>query len=460
MTPQTSLTQQLAGFVANLRYDDLPAEVVAQAKRVIMDAVGCVYGAYGMEPEKVGMIAALAAQFPPNGPAHVIGGARAQAAFAAFCNGFLTNATDNDDTHKRALIHVGSVVVPAALAMVQDRGGSGRDLITAVVAGYEVTARIGMAVMPTHYRFWHSTATNGTFGAAAAAGSAIGLSADEMRHALGYAGTQAAGLNTFFESGDEAKHVNPGKAAMNGVLAAIFAQSGLTACPDIIGHPKGYLAAYTLDPKPERITTGLGERWEILENGFKFYPSILASHSPIGAALEIAGARALSAGEIESIRVETYSTVKSHFSNLDVQTPMSARLSVPYCAMIALLDGEVSNDQFSAARIADPDAQALLKRCEVVADDALTALYPEKFPARVIVTLTSGETLTALHHYPKGDPNNPLSEAELTGKFMANMAHAVSEEAAEAVFDAIRTLDSAEQIDIFPTVTKRQGGAR
>src|SRR5690606_24404596 len=123
-----------------------------------------------------------------------------------------------------------------------------------------------MAVMPSHYRFWHSTATNGTFGAAASAAKAYGLDADQTNMALGFAGTQAAGLNTFFESGDDSKSVHPGKAGMNGVIAAMLAELGATSPPDILGHPKGYLAAYSLEPKAEILTRGLGEQWEILSN--------------------------------------------------------------------------------------------------------------------------------------------------------------------------------------------------
>jgi len=172
MTP----SRQLAGFAAGLRFEDLPAPVVHQACRVVLDAVGCAVSAWTEDAAKARIARDMAALYPASlgagmGGAGVIGaaGLAAQPAFAALANGILINAADNDDTHKVALLHAGSVVVPVALALAEARGGSGRDLITALVAGYEVAVRVGMAVMPTHYRFWHSTATNGTFGAAAAA---------------------------------------------------------------------------------------------------------------------------------------------------------------------------------------------------------------------------------------------------------------------------------------------------
>ena len=265
-------TRALADFVATLRPADLPPEVMMQASRVLLDAVGCAVAAWSEDREKARIARDIAALYPARPGAGVIGaaGVSAQPAFAALANGILVNAADNDDTHKRALLHVGSVVVPTALALAETRGLSGRDMLTALVAGYEVAVRVGMAVMPTHYRFWHSTATNGTFGAAASAARAMGLDAAATLRALGLAGTQAAGLNTFFESGDMTKSIHPGKAALNGVLSAQLAQLGATSPPGILEHPKGYLAAFSLDPKPAALTDGLGSSWEILQNGFKF----------------------------------------------------------------------------------------------------------------------------------------------------------------------------------------------
>ncbi|MFA7439182.1 MmgE/PrpD family protein [Castellaniella sp.] len=416
----SSLTQPMARFVAQLQYDDLPPDVVAQAGRFLLDALGCAFAAYKEDPRKAQIANALVGQFGAAAQATVIGGAQTHAALAALANGMLINAADNDDTHKRALAHLGSVVVPAALAVCEARRGTGRDLITALVAGYEVGARVGMAVMPSHYRFWHSTATNGTFAAAAAAARAAGLGADATCTALGFAGTQAAGLNTFFESGDDSKSLHPGKAAMNGTLAMLLAELGASSPPDILGHPKGYLAAYSTEPDAAALHDGLGERWEILQNGFKFYPSILASHSPIGAALEIVRRDHPAAQDITAVEIRTYATVKSHFSSKDVQKTMAARLSVPYCVAVALVDGEVTQKQFAPERFNDPRVRRVLGVTEVVADPELTPLYPEKFPARVIVTLRDGSRHEATVYYPKGDPGNPLSAPELEQKFRDN----------------------------------------
>ena len=436
-------TRALAEFVAGLRYEDLPDSVVAQACDIILDAVGCAMSAWVEDPEKSRIARQISALYPaPGAGAGVMGvhGLGAQAAFAALANGILINAADNDDTHKRALLHVGSVVVPVALGLGQAHGLSGQQVILALVAGYEVAVRVGMAVMPTHYRFWHSTATNGTFGAAATAAKALGLDADAVQMALGLAGTQAAGLNTFFESGDMTKSFHPGKAALNGILSAQLAQLGHTSPPGILEHPKGYLAAFSLDAKPEALVAGLGTIWEILQNGIKFFPSILASHSPIQATLAIVNRVAIDPAQIAAITNETYNTVKSHFSNKDVTGVMSARVSVPYCIAVSAVDRVLTQAQFTQARVDDALVRQVLARTEVIPDAALDKLYPENFPARVTITMNDGTTHQETVMKPKGDPGNPLTPEEIAEKFRGNSVGYLGAAQAEALLMAVRSL--------------------
>lgn len=326
------------------------------------------------------------------------------------------------------------------LGLGQARGLSGRDVILALVAGYEVAVRVGMAVMPTHYRFWHSTATNGTFGAAATAAKALGLDADGVQRALGLAGTQAAGLNTFFESGDMTKSFHPGKAALNGILSGQLAALGHTSPPGVLEHPKGYLAAFSLEPKPAALVAGLGTTWEILQNGIKFFPSILASHSPIQATLAIVNRVAIDPANIASITNETYSTVKSHFSNKDVTGVMSARVSVPYCIAVAAVDKVLTQAQFAPARVDDPLVRQVLARTDVIPDAALDKLYPENFPARVTIRMRDGTTHQETVMKPKGDPGNPLTPDEIADKFRANSVAVLGAAQTEALLMAVRGL--------------------
>lgn len=442
-------TRMLAEFVAGLRYEDLPQPVVEQAGRILVDTLGCAISAWTEDPAKARLALEVAKLYASVNGASVIGadGVRSQPAFAALANGILANAADNDDTHKRALLHTGSVVVPPALALAQTERLSGRELILALVAGYEVAVRVGMAVMPTHYRFWHSTATNGTFGAAAAAAKAFKLDAGGVQRALGLAGTQAAGLNTFFESGDMTKSIHPGKAAFNGILSAQLARLGATSPPAILEHPKGYLNAYSAEPRPEKLTQGLGMTWEILQNGFKYFPSILASHSPVQAALAIVQKHAIDPRQIARITNETYNTVKTHFSNKDIATAMAARVSVPYCIAIAAIDGKLTQAQFAPARIHDPLLREVLACTEVIADPALNQLYPEKFPARVTIALKNGTSFQETVLFPKGDPQDPLSKGEIEAKFHGNVAALLSPARAGGLLQAIYALPDARDAD-------------
>ncbi len=424
MTSATRETETLADFVASLTFDKLPPDVAAQACNIVLDTLGCAIGAWRDDPEKAEIAAKLAGTFHAEPKAAIWGarGCKSDAALAALANGILANAADFDDTHKRALLHTGSVVVPSTLALAQERNLTGRQLVTAIVAGYETAVRVGMAVMPTHYRFWHSTATNGTFGAAASAANALGLDRQRALMALGFAGTQAAGLNTFFTYGDMTKSLHPGKASFNGVLSARLAEIGGTSPPTILEHEKGYLNAYSLEPKAAALTDGLGTTWEILQNGYKFFPSILASHAAIQATLAVVTKHDIKPDQIAAVENATYATVKSHFSAKTVTTGMGARVSVPYCCAVAALDRTVGQAQFSHDRVTGADVQRLLANTEVVEDPELTKLYPTKFPARVTVTLKDGRSFTEQRDFPKGDPQDPLTPDEIEAKFLDNAA--------------------------------------
>ncbi|MGA9864886.1 MAG: MmgE/PrpD family protein [Acetobacteraceae bacterium] len=441
-------TRTLGAFVAGLTFGSLPTRVAAQAGDVILDTLGCCIAAWTEDPDKAAIATKLAGTFRADPVALIWGsrGVRTDAGLAALANGILANAADYDDTHKRALLHTGSVIVPVVLALAEEKRLTGRQVLTAIVAGYEVAVRVGMTVMPSHYRFWHSTATNGTFGAAASAASALGLDAERATFALGFAGTQAAGLNTFFSYGDFTKSLHPGKAALNGVISARLAAIGATSPPTMIEHDKGYARAYSENPDMAAPTRGLGTDWEILQNGFKWFPSILASHAPIQATLDIVIGNDVAPAEIDFITNETYATVKSHFSNKAVDTPMGARVSVPYCVAIAAMDRQVGQAQFAPERVRDPAVRDLLARTETVADPELTKLYPDKFPARVTIGLKDGRRLTETRYFPKGDPQEPLTPGEIEAKFLNNATGRISATAAREVVRLVRELQAADDL--------------
>ncbi len=438
-------TRALSDFVARLRYEDLPRAVVDQACRILIDTIGCAISAWSEDPEKARVALEIARLYGAATGASVIGApdVKCLPAFAALANGILANAADNDDTHKLSLLHVGSVVVPITLALGETQPLRGRDLITSLVAGYEVGVRVGMGVLPSHHRFWHSTGTNGTFAAAACAAKALGLDADGVQRALGLAAMQAGGLNTFIESGDMTKSIHPGKSALAGILSAQLARLGATSSPSVLEHPKGYLNAYSTDPKPEALTRGLGTSWEILQNGFKHFPSVLTSHSPIQATLAIVNKHSIDPRQIARIINETYETVMMHFANKEVDSEMAARLSVPYCIAVSTVDRKLTPAQFSRARFSDPLVREVLSKTELIANAEFNKLRPDNFPARVTITMKSGKSFQEMVLFPKGDPQDPLSASELEEKFRANVADKLSPASATQLLDSIYALPQA-----------------
>lgn len=440
-------TEQIADFVSKTTYDNLPENVRKQAKLVILDTFGCAIGTHWDEPEKPKIINEFVRSFNAKPEATVIlGGFKTHSTLAAMANGVICHGIDFDDTHKEALTHTSCVIVPAALASAESAGLGGKELINSVVLGYEVAVRAGIAVMPTHYEFWHSTATNGAFGAAAAAGKNIGLSKDKIIDAFGLAGTQASGLLTYLEFGDYTKSFNPGKSALNGLFAALIAKAGATGPPVMLEHPKGYCHAYSKEPKIEKLNRGIPGTYEILLNAFKPYPSLLASHPPMDAVLKLVKENNIKPDEIVKITNHTYKTVKTHFSNYNPETVMAARLSVPYCIAVTAVDSEAGLSQFHLKKIKSQPVQDMLKKVEIIVDDELSKLYPEKFPARVIIETKNRGRFEHTVYYPKGDPNNPLSEDELKNKFRKLTGGVLDTKRVEALIDAIMSLEKAEDL--------------
>jgi len=415
-------TKKLAKFCRETSFGDLPREVIKIAKQTILDTLGCAVGTHLDEPEKPKVINQVVREIGmANQAATVIcAKMKATAAFAALANGVICHGIDFDDTHGEALTHTSAVIVPAALATAEEMGKSGRDFIVSYVLGFEIAVRVGMAVMPSHYEYWHSTATNGTFGAAAAAGKNYNFQEEDYIHAFGFSGTQAAGLLTYLKFGDYTKSFNPGKAAFNGILSALMVKAGGTAPPNMIENPKGYTGAYSKEPALEKLIRGLEDGpmvWEILKNMLKPFPSLAASHTPMDVTLRLVKENDLKPEDIVKITNRTYNTVKTHFSNYEPKTVMAARLSVPYCIAVCAAKRKGSLDAFHEDTINDPTVQEMLKKVEIVADPELTKLYPEKFPSQIEIITRDGRVFKGEMYYAKGSPKNPFTDEEVNEKF-------------------------------------------
>ena len=421
-------------------------------------------------------------------------GGRSSASGAALANGVAAHILEFDDIHKTSTVHAAAPVISAALAVAEREHVDGRAFLLAVTLGYEAALRIGEAVNPSHYRYWHPTGTAATFGAAAAAGSLIHLSPAQMLDALGSAGTQAAGLWEFNADGAMSKHLHPGKAAFNGILAADLARMGFTGATRILEGERGFFRAMSASYDESRVTDGLGERWKIAENCYKLYSCCGHTHTAIDVALDLAAQLQSEAHSSDSfqphssdllwggppgprrapwpgftslhqsagqgavsgpggppyILIETYGPGYQIVKEPAPRTPYQAKFSIAYCVAVALLDGRVGLDQFSPDRLHDPAIAALLEHTRVVVAEDLTAKYPAAWPTRVTLTLPDGATLTGSSDYPRGNPENPVSTAQLEDKFRSLVTPPVtarfSAATAERAIEAVQSLETCEDI--------------
>jgi 2-methylcitrate dehydratase PrpD len=430
------VTRQLAEFLAAARWDDLPPHVVEDARRAVLDWLGSAL-AGALEPP-ARMAQDVAAGFGRSAACTVFGAGRASAAAAAFANGVASHILELDDVHKGSTLHPAAPIIPAALAVAEREHADGRAFLLAVVLGYEAALRIGEAVNPSHYRFWHPTGTAATFGAAVAAGSLLKLDAARMTDALGSAGTQAAGLWEFNADGAMSKHLHPGKAAMNGVISADLARAGFTGAARILEGDRGFFRAMSESHDASRVTHRLGAIWKISENCYKLHSCCGHTHTAIDCALDLAPP----AAGLESIHIETYGPGYAIVSNPAPQTPYQAKFSIAYCVAAAVLDARVGLDQFTRERIASAGITDLLARTRVTVENDLTAKYPAAWPARLTIATRDGATLRAAADYPRGNPENPVSTAALEAKFRALVEPRLGTAAAEAAIGSVRSLES------------------
>lgn len=422
------LSRRLAQFLAAATYSDLPAPVIEDTKRAVLDWLGSALAGFLEPPARMAREATAS-----------MGEA---AAAVAFRHGVASHILELDDIHKTSTVHAGAPVISAALAAAEREHSDGRAFLLAVALGYEVALRVGEAVNPSHYRYWHPTGTAATFGAAAAAGSLMKLNAAQMLDALGSAGTQAAGLWEFNADGAMSKHLHPGKAAMNGVLAADLARVGFTGATRILEGERGFFRAMSAAYDESRITDGLGERWKISENCYKLHSCCGHTHT----AIDIAQCRRppglREPSDIRSVEIETYAPGYEIVKEMRPQTPYQAKFSIAYCVAVALLDGHAGLDQFTPERMADPAIAALLERTRVTVADDLTAKYPAAWPARLTITLMNGETLQGAADFPRGNPENPVSTQELEDKFRGLVAPRFGIAAAGRAIETVAHLDN------------------
>jgi 2-methylcitrate dehydratase PrpD len=446
-------TRALGAFASGLRYADLPPAVTAKAKECVLDALGCCL--FGVTQPWTRMVQDMVLEQGGAPQASILGTAhRTSASQAALVTATAGHGFELDDIHVQAHLHPGSLTVPVALAVGEMRAGrgdnvSGRDFLAAVVAGYEVALRVGLAATGSHFlRGYHFQGTCGAFGAAATAAHVLGLDEEQTRHALGIAGSQAAGLMAAQE-GAMAKRMHGGRAAQSGVYSALLAARGFTGIPNVLEAPYGgFLSAFTDTAQPAHLTEGYGARWEILKVGYKPYASAASTHTALYSLYAIMKENGLTAADIGEIHLHCSTMAVRHCAWEYVpQGVTSAQMSLYYTLAAMAHDGEVLTEQFAESRLSDPQLLAFMRRIRIEADPQ----YDKggdltRHQSRMTVTTTDGRRFEKDAPLRKGSPDFPMTAEERHAKFRRLAAAALPAAAVEGIIREVEALEAAPGI--------------
>ena len=426
-------TQALAAFLADLRYEQVPAAVLDRTEDLFLDWLGSALASQGAHPiplferyaEKMG---------PAEGRSRILVSRRSSSAyFAALVNGASSHLVEQDDLHNSSVLHPATVVFPAALAAAQDLGKSGRELLLASLAGYEAGIRIGEFLGRSHYRIFHTTATVGTLAAAVAVGKLMGFDKEQFINLLGSAGTQAAGLWEFLRDAADSKQLHTAKAAADGLLAAYLTADGLSGARNILEGEQGMAAGMSMDADPRWLSDRLGERWALAETSFKFHASCRHTHPAADALLALMQRENLTADEIARVTTRVHQGAIDVLGRVQVpQTVHQAKFSMGTVLGLIALYGKAGLTEFHTHALTDPRVGQFREKVSMLLDAEVDGAYPQRWLGRVEVVTVDGRTLTAAVDDPKGDPGNTLSRAELEDKFRRLVAFSGARSAAEA----------------------------
>jgi 2-methylcitrate dehydratase PrpD len=448
-------TRGLAEFVSGLRYERIPQEVRTRLKLLMLDSLGCALFGAGLAWSRI-LRRTLAAVDTSRGAILWGTDERLSAPHAALVNGTAVQGFELDDVHRQGVLHVGAVTLPALFAAVETMAGrtagsfSGRDLLRAAVAGYEVGPRVGMCMGQEHIgQGWHSGATVGVFSAAAGASAALGLSADQTVHALGIAGTQSAGLMAA-QYGAMVKRMQAGRSAQSGLYGALLAREGFTGIVDVFeSEYGGFCSTFSrsLDRfRLEELTAGLGERWETLRISLKFYSCVGSNHTTLDAIRTMQAQHPFGPEDVERIVVHGSQVTMDHVGwKYRPEGLTSAQLNLRFCVATLLIEGDCFIDQFSDAVVADAARMALAERVEVRHDAGITARGSKfRHVVRVEVRLKDGTRMEQTVEAPRGSESCFASEADVVAKFVKLARHAVPTPAAEHIVDLVLNLEGAK----------------
>lgn len=445
--------RQLARFAVGFHLEQAAEDVIAAARFCVLDNMGAALGAVHSEeiPALCREIQTWARSSSPF-QARVWGqGYELDVFQALLLNGMMGHALELDDVHTGSKSHVGAVVVGTAWTLADGQKNNGKNFLEAVIVGYEIMARVGMAmdVVSNRKRGWHTTGIIGTFGAAAAAGHLLELTEDQMVSALGMAGTQSSGLWAFLAEGATCKKLHPARAAVNGLTAAILAKAGMTGPERILDAEDGGLYKAVSDSYDmSRLTEGLGISYEILNIDKKPYPCCRTTHHAIDAALALReGLGPESLEDVESIRVDTYEVgvLQCGFSQYPV-SPVEAKFSIPYTAAAALVTGKITQAEFTEEVLANPGIKTLAGKISVVSDPLFSERYPKRWGCRMTIRFRDGSVSEKQIDDISGSIQRPLTKEQEFVKFRGLAEAAMSGAEAERLLDMIMEMEYAHKM--------------
>jgi 2-methylcitrate dehydratase PrpD len=452
-----TFSETIAQWVANSAFEDLPADVVADTRLRILDVIGLSI-AGGATPFGVGV--RRTAESAAGMRCRLWGtNETASLTSAAFTNGALSQALEYDDTHNESIVHMSSPAVAAALALVDDRGGSGRDLIRAVAIGNEISSRAG-SVAPSqfHKRGFHPSGLFAPFGIACLASAYLGLAPKQATAAMGIVGSFAAGLIQCWVDGTQSKFLHPGWAAQSGISAARLAQEGITGPVEVFEGRFGLFASHmqggTVEPNFGRLTNELGARWDSRNSSFKPFPAAHVIHPYIDAILRMRARPGLTPDQIARIECPVAPYIVGIVCEplAEKRRPLTdshGRVSLQYTLAEALALGKIGRHSYAPASLRDPEILALADRIDFVVDESLPG--PEQFKGVVRATLTDGTRIEEIEEHNRGSAINPMTLEEIEGKFRENVDGTLSRESADRLIDAIHNL---EKLDDASTITR------
>ena len=435
-------TRHVAEFVSGLRYEAVPREVRDRIKLLVLDSLGCAL--YGAHLEWCRILQRTLKKLDSSTGCGVWGTAqRLSAPHAALANGTQVQGFELDDVHREGVLHVGAVVLPALVAVAELRGMSGREFLTAAVAGYEVGPRVGLCMGQEHIgQGWHSGATLGVFSAGAGAARGLKLDAEKTVHALGIAGTQAGGLMAA-QYGAMVKRMHAGRSSQSGLYGALLAQAGFTGIADVFeSEYGGFCTTFSRSQdrfKLAELTAGLGSVWQTMGVALKFYSCVGSNHTTLDALRELRSERAFAAKDVKKIIVHASQVTVDHAGwKYRPEGVASAQMNLSFCVATLLLEGDCFVDQFSEKIVADPKRMALAEKVEVLPDPEISARGAKfRHSVRVEVVLEDGSRMERAVETPRGSEPHFASEAQVVAKFEKLAAHALKRSQAAQLRDAV-----------------------